>query len=185
MKDFIVQTLGTERLILRPLQSSDAPCIYKHFANDAKVTQYLTWQPHANVQETQQTIQKWIDNQTNTFAIELKSTHEVIGTIDTGHLDARTKSCEIGYVIGRQYWNQGYMTEAFSRLLDYLFDEVGLNRVRADCDARNKASSAVMKKCGLRLEACKRQDVWTNAGIGDREIYAILKMDLHPHHFYS
>ena len=102
MQDFIVQTLETERLILRPLQSSDAPCIYKHFANDAKVTQYLTWQPHANVQETQQTIQKWIDNQTNIFAIELKSTHEVIGTIDTGHLDARTKSCEIGYVIGRQ-----------------------------------------------------------------------------------
>ena len=51
MQDFIVQTLETERLILRPLQSSDAPCIYKHFANDAKVTQYLTWQPHANVQK--------------------------------------------------------------------------------------------------------------------------------------
>lgn len=185
MKEWFVQTLQSERLILRPLTLNDAPCLFNQFASDPQVTHYLSWKPHQNVEETTQIIQQWLDQKTNIFAIENKNTHEIMGTINVANIDQRTLSCEIGYALGSRFWNHGYMTEALNCLLHYLFDEVGFNRVRADCDARNKASSAVMKKCGMKFELCKLQNVWSNAGIGDREIYAILKGDQKANHFYS
>ena len=47
-------------------------------------------------------------------------------------------------------------------VLDYAFEEIGLNRVQAEVFAGNNASSAVLKKCGMSFEGIARQKYYKN-----------------------
>jgi ribosomal-protein-alanine N-acetyltransferase len=69
------------------------------------------------------------------------------------------------------------MTEAFKRVIRFLFDEVGVNRITATHDPRNPHSGDVMRKCGLRYEGTSRQAGRNMQGICDVSRYAILKED--------
>ena len=92
----------------------------------------------------------WISNYDNNnvynWVIELKETNEAIGSISVVNLEEMNKSCEIGYCIGSEYWSKGITTEALQNVIDYLFREVGVNRICAKHDIENMASGEVMKK---------------------------------------
>ena len=62
----------------------------------------------------------------------------------------------MGYWVGKQYWNQGFCTEAASALLAYGFEELDLNRICATHLVRNPASGRVMEKLGMRKEGVLR-----------------------------
>ena len=66
------------------------------------------------------------------------------------------------------------MSEALGAVIDFLFDEVGVNRVESRHDPRNPNSGAVMKKCGMKFEGTLRQSDRNNQGICDACYYAIL-----------
>ena len=57
------------------------------------------------------------------------------------------------------------MSEALGAVIDFLFDEVGVNRVESRHDPRNPNSGAVMKKCGMKFEGTLRQSDRNNQGI--------------------
>ena len=59
-------------------------------------------------------------------------------------------------------------------VMDFFFDEVGVNRVEARHDANNPHSGAVMKKCGMQYEGILRQSDRNNQGIVDAVWYGIL-----------
>jgi len=67
------------------------------------------------------------------------------------------------------------MVEAARAVLDTAFREVGLHRVWATCDPRNRASYRVMEKLGVRREAHFRQDVMEKGEWRDSYLYAILR----------
>jgi ribosomal-protein-alanine N-acetyltransferase len=87
------------------------------------------------------------------------------------------QAVEIGYCIGRAFWNQGILTEALNALIAFFFDQVGANRIAAHHDTRNPASGKVMLKSGMKFEGVARQAVLNNQGIYDAVQYAILKSD--------
>lgn len=66
------------------------------------------------------------------------------------------------------------MTESLQAVMDYLFDEVGMNRIEARHDPNNPHSGAVMKKCGMKYEGTMRQGDRNNQGICDACLYALL-----------
>lgn len=66
------------------------------------------------------------------------------------------------------------MSEALGAVINFLFDEVGVNRVESRHDPRNPNSGAVMKKCGMKFEGTLRQSDRNNQGICDACYYAIL-----------
>lgn len=80
----------------------------------------------------------------------------------------------IGYCIGTKWWHKGIMSEALGTVIDYLFDEIGMNRIESRHDVRNPHSGAVMKKCGMKYEGTLRQSDWNNQGINASCWYAIL-----------
>ena len=84
---------------------------------------------------------------------------------------------EIGYCIGRQWWHRGIMTEALQAVVDFLFREVGVNRVEARHDTNNPHSGDVMKKCGMQYEGTSRAADRNNQGICDMATYAILRSE--------
>lgn len=86
------------------------------------------------------------------FAIVLKSTGEVIGTIDYAETDSQTRSAEVGYQLGKAWWGCGYAAEALRELLKHCFETVKLNRVWADHDTSNPNSGKVMQKAGMIYE---------------------------------
>ena len=74
-------------------------------------------------------------------------------------------------------WGQGIMTEVLCAVLQYAFDEVGLNRVQAEVFDGNAASARVLEKCGMRCEGTLRQRVFNKGRFSDVRLYAILRGD--------
>jgi RimJ/RimL family protein N-acetyltransferase len=64
---------------------------------------------------------------------------------------------QLGYVLARQFWGNGYMTEALKTIIDWAFDQNDIYRVWAVCDIENTASARVMVKAGLEKEGILRR----------------------------
>jgi len=175
------KVLETDRLILRPFKLEDAQPMYDNWANDPEVTKYLTWTPHANVEATKSVLADWITPYERLdyykWAIVLKAIQEPVGGISAVNQQADIRMVEIGYCIGKNWWRQGYTSEALSALVRFFFEEVGVNRVEAGCDPRNPHSSQVMMKCGLKYEGTLRQAARNNQGFYDCCVYALLAED--------
>jgi RimJ/RimL family protein N-acetyltransferase len=82
---------------------------------------------------------------------------------------------EMGYWIGKPFWNHGYCTEAAKRLVRFGFEALQLNRILARHLSRNPASGRVMEKIGMQYEGCLRQHIKKWGVFEDLKIYAILK----------
>lgn len=185
MKHRGTEELNTGRLLLRRFTLKDADAVFTNYASEDEVTKYLRWKPHKNVFETESLLSDWIDRYSdNTFynwAIVIRESDELIGSITVVGLDEKTSKFHIGYCIGSSYWHRGYTSEAFSEVIDFLFTKVGAKRIESQHDPLNINSGKVMQKCGLKYEGTLRKADWNNTGIVDAAIYAILKEDYMGH----
>ena len=176
------QIINTDRLLLRRYKLTDAYDMFKNWANDCEVAKFLSWKPHNNVEVTKKIIEQWISEYKNNnvydWAIELKEIGEVIGGISIVKLDEKNYSCEIGYCMSRKYWGKGIMSEALRVVINYLFSEVGFNRIAAKHDTNNIASGKVMIKSGMKYEGTLREVKLRNdKEFYDLAVYGILKAD--------
>ena len=121
--------------------------------------------------------QAYANGETFDWAIAPKELGQVIGSIGPVSKREDIDMVHIGYCIGSRWWHQGFMTEAFSAVIDYLFTDCGVNRIETMHDPNNPHSGDVMKKCGLRYEGTSRQSDRNNQGICDAAHYAILRED--------
>lgn len=171
--------LETDRLVLRRAELSDVEYAYNNWCSEDVVTKYLRWPTHPNKDVTEYVIKSWIEEYGKPdfyqWMIELKELGEPVGTIAVVELNEKAEKVHIGYCIGSKWWHQGIMSEAFSRVIDFFFDEVKANRVEAQHDPNNPNSGKVMLKCGLKYEGTLRQNDWNNQGIVDASMYAILR----------
>ena len=178
MKHQGTKTIETPRLILRRFTLEDAPAMYRNWASDPEVTKFLTWPAHSSVEISRQVLLDWTGQYgEDTFyqwAIVPKNTGEPVGSIGAVCLNEQTQLVHIGYCIGAYWWHQGITSEAMKAVMDYFFDEIGVNRVESRHDPRNPNSGAVMRKCGMKFEGTLRQSDWNNQGICDASWYGIL-----------
>ena len=84
------------------------------------------------------------------FAIELDG--KLIGSISV-YLSDNRASGDLGWILNKKYWNNGYATEAAKALKDFALNILQVKKLTANCDYRNIASSRVMEKIGLKLES--------------------------------
>lgn len=175
------QTIETPRLILRRAQMADAQPMFANWASDLEVTKFLTWPAHSNPDVTKTLLQRWLDEYEKDddyqWMIVLKELGQPIGSIGVGAHHDQIGKAEIGYCIGKTWWHKGIMTEALKAVMDFLFREVGLNRIEARHDPNNPHSGGVMKKCGMQYEGTARAADRNNQGICDAAHYAILRSE--------
>ena len=144
--------LHTERLVLRRVALEDAEDIYNGWARDGEVTRYLTWKPHESVEITRKVVEMRLEDYKKPdcarYVIALAGTKNPIGMIDVvGFKDG----CPvIGYVLGREHHNKGYMTEALGAFIKELFKR-GYPALLIEADERNSASNRVIEKCGFKF----------------------------------
>ena len=173
--------IETERLILRRLTVNDSEVAFKNWCCNPNVARYTLWDAHKSVDTTINLYTAWekLYEKEDTFRwiVELKDTHDLIGTIDVA--DSHYLSfgaVEIGYCYGEDFWGKGYATEALKRVIKYLFDEVGLDVIYADHMEKNPNSGKVMKKSGMTYEGIRRGRVIDHDGIRNNLIsYSITK----------
>ncbi len=178
MKNLGTKNIETKRLTLRKFTPEDAENMYKNWAGDAEVTKYLTWPTHSSAEVSLMVINSWIkdysDDKNYQWCIELKSNGEAIGSISVVDLKENIEAVEIGYCIGRNYWNQGITTEAFEAVIKFFFEEVVINRIESRHDPLNSGSGKVMLKCGLKYEGTRVKADRNNSGICDVAMYGII-----------
>lgn len=182
MKHLGTKTIETERLLLRKTIDADAEYMFYNWANDGRVTKFLTWEPYENAQQLRESYHQYLmENRGKPdfydWKIELKSLGQPVGSIGVTAVHEEIEAVEIGYCLGYDWWHKGIMTEAFGAVIRYLFEEVGVNRIAAQHDPRNPHSGDVMKKCGLQYEGTLRQAGKNTQGLCDVATYAILKED--------
>jgi ribosomal-protein-alanine N-acetyltransferase len=181
MKNLGTKRIETKRLILRKFELTDAEVMYKNWASDDKVTKFLTWPTHKDIETSRKVTEMWVkdysEDKNYQWCIELKSIGEAIGSIGVVDYKENIEAVEIGYCIGRKFWNQGITTEAFKALIKFFFEEVGVNRIEARHDPLNQGSGKVMEKCGLIYEGTIKQGDWNNQGICDYSMYGLVRED--------
>ncbi|MFA0960667.1 GNAT family N-acetyltransferase [Roseivirga sp. BDSF3-8] len=178
-----IPTLHTDRLTLREVSSHDADGVFKVF-NDDEVTHFNFRNYLSNVRDARQRIQYWKTcyAQSQRLYWGVFQDDQFIGNIGLVHFDLRGDRLEIGYNLGREYWGHGLMNEALTRILDYLFAEIGVNRVDALVLPGNESSVKVLKnlnfkKDGILRGAAKKRD----EGYEDVILYGLVKKDFIHH----
>lgn len=175
-------TLYTERLILRPHVLDDAKELQRLFGDRAIADTmgnsvphpYENGMPEDWISQRQESFEK---GQTVDFAITHRLEGNIIGGIGFPRLDKLNENAEVGYWIGKPYWNQGYCTEAARAVLRYGFEVLGLNRIYAYHMTRNPASGRVMQKIGMKHEGYLRQHLERWGKFEDCELYGILRSE--------
>jgi ribosomal-protein-alanine N-acetyltransferase len=149
------QTIETLRLYLRKFRVEDAKDMFNNWAGDPEVCKYLLWGPHKDAEASRKRIRQWVSNydmdNSYVWAIELKSMNMAIGSISVEITYDSMLTCEVGYCIGKYYWNRGIMTEALQAVMHYLFYDVGYQHIQAKHDLMNPASGRVMQKAGMHF----------------------------------
>ena len=173
--------LTTDRLVLRPFSLTDAKDVQR-LAGDREVAA-TTQVPHPYEDGM---AEEWIGGHESAFqkgsevvlAITLRS-GGLVGAIGL-HINEEHRRGELGYWIGKAFWNRGFCTEAVRAVVRYGFQERRLNRIEARHMTRNPASGRVMEKAGMKLEGILRGQLLRSDSFEDVAIYGILACDLDP-----
>lgn len=171
--------LDTERLLLRKLSFKDAGAIYK-YGSDPEVTRFMLWETHRSINDTYNFIEFILEQYNMDTAAEwvitLKNSGEVVGTIGLNSL-SRHFCCELGYTLSKDYWGQGIMPEAASKVLQFAFEDMKVNRVESMHFVGNEKSGRVMQKIGMKYEGCLRKKIFAKGKYHDCAIYSKLAQE--------
>ena len=143
------EVISTKGLVLRRPRLSDANDIFDNYAADPEVTRYVTWRPYTDRSEVapflQSRLARWDSGEEFSWAITRAEEDRVIGMIGCR---VREHAADIGYVMSRNYWNRGYITEAAKAVVDWAGNLEFIYRVWAVCDVENRLPRASSKKWG-------------------------------------
>ena len=172
--------LLTERLLLRSLILEDATDVQR-LAGEYDVASTLLRIPHPYEDGMAEEwihscYEKFEKDEALNFAITLRTDKNFIGAIGL-ELEPENERAELGYWIGKSYWNRGYATEAASAVVAYSFKVLKLNRIYAYHFTRNPASGRVLEKVGMRYEGYRRQHTKKWDKFEDSMGYGMLKTD--------
>ena len=110
------------------------------------------------------------------LAITLKESGLLIGSVGL-YVNKIHQNAELGYWIGKDYWGNGYCSEAVSGIINYAFTHMNLNKIFANFLTRNSASGRVLIKNGFNKEGFFFFYIKYADSFEDVEFYSLLKED--------
>jgi RimJ/RimL family protein N-acetyltransferase len=82
---------------------------------------------------------------------------------------------EIGYWLGKPFWNKGIMTDVVKKVCEIGFEEFNLTRIEAMVFNRNTASKKVLYKAGFVLEGTLKKFYLKDDKFIDADLFARLR----------
>jgi RimJ/RimL family protein N-acetyltransferase len=118
---------------------------------------------------------QFLEKKNVVFAIRSRD-GALLGAINLG-LSLDDRRGELGYWIGLPHWNQGICTQAVGRVIQYGFEDLGLNRIYARHLSINPASGRAMEKNGMKKEGVQREHFMKDGVFMDVVEYGILRAE--------
>jgi RimJ/RimL family protein N-acetyltransferase len=112
------------------------------------------------------------------LAICTRVDQKYVGNIYLTDIDFFNRHASSSILIGdKDYWGNGYATEAMLLILHHAFFELGLERIEARQLLSNQASIKLHQKCGYKVEGTLRKVVFKNGQLVDLNVMACLRND--------
>lgn len=131
---------------------------YAEFAADADVMRYIgVAGPLSYAQATERLaryVRCWDEHGLGMFGVRLRDEQVPVGWAGLQPLNG-TAEIEVGYAFGKTAWGRGYATEVASAVVQWGFEDRGLDRIVAVASAENAGSRHVMDKLGMRYEGVR------------------------------
>ena len=142
--------IETSDLLLRPWGTTDADSLFQ-VANDDEVARMTGWEVHTSPEYSRRVITDILHDD---YAIIPKVYRRAAGSIgmkygDRTNFPIGEDECELGYWIGREFWNRGYVTQAAKALIAATFQRTNVKGIWCICLLDNPASARVQDKCGF------------------------------------
>lgn len=138
--------IETERLRLSPLVEADADDCQALFERDWEAVKQTGQIPYPATKDAMQVwIRKCNGPGSHAFLVSSKLEHKSIGVIGFG---GSSTIAELGYILGRAFWGQGYATEAVNAMIQKA-RSLGLGGLQAFSFVENPASARVLEKAGF------------------------------------
>jgi ribosomal-protein-alanine N-acetyltransferase len=163
--------LETPRLVVRPGVTGDASAIVRFFQENRE---HLTpWWPRWNeasfsepfwertVRSHQDDFRQ--DRAVRFFLFDKSEPGEIIGLANFNQIvRGVAHSCVLGYGLAKRKEGAGYMTEALTAAIRYIFEEENLHRIGANYIPRNERSGGVLKRLGFVQEGYAKEYLFIN-----------------------
>ena len=166
-------------LWMRPLAEQDIASILEYvYAPEIAANTFVPhpYSPEAAHEFVRKASEDWRNGKDYTFAI-IEARSDCFAGVMGIHLVPEHQRAEVGYWLGRPFWGRGLATQALRLLIQFGFEELGLNRIAAGHFAHNPASGRVMQKANMRYEGTRRAYHFHRDGFKDSVWYAILRED--------
>lgn len=172
--------INTKRLFFRTISLIDLEDIHR-LHSLPETDKFNTLGMPEGIETTKKILAEWITAQkqnprkTFIFTINLIETNQLIGLIAINLGKPIYRTAEVWYKTHKDYWGNGYTTEALKQIINFGFNELNLHRIEAGCATENLASIRVLEKVGMIREGMKRKILPIRGSWKDNYFYAILE----------
>lgn len=130
---------------------------YLVMVNDSEIQKFISHKERVYTREDEiNWIKAKLEKKAYVFSMIDKDTNEFIGNIEL--MDVENKSAEVGICITKSMQDKHYGTEALKRLIEYSFNELGLEKLTAVVFSNNPRSIHTTEKVGFR----RLGDAWVD-----------------------
>ncbi|MCR5875654.1 GNAT family N-acetyltransferase [Phenylobacterium sp. J426] len=168
--------LETERLRLDPLNAADAEAIFP-VLGDPEVLSYWDAPEHDDPDVVAKVVGGQVEAMTAGramhWAIRTLADRAFVGCFDLTEIDRRHRRAEIGFMLSRDAWGQGYGLEAMRTVIAYAASN-GLRKLAARTHLGNRRSEAVLEKLGFEEEGLLRGHILEDGERRDCRLWGLL-----------
>lgn len=172
--------LTTPRLMLRRMTIEDARDMFE-YARNPDVARYTLWDHHTSIDDSVRYLncatRSYENGEIENWGIVYRENNKFIGTCGFYSWLPEHFRAELQYALSADYSGRGIMSEAVDEVIRFGFENMGLNRIAANCMPENIASERVLQKAGMRFEGVMREGVYAKGRFHNLKVYAILKED--------
>lgn len=171
-----------EEITLRKIVVSDLDSLFEIYSNE-KLFQYSP----VNLKKNKDTVANMIGHFERDFnkrkeiflGICLNSEpNNIVGVAEIFDYSHDVNMITIGYRLSDRFWGKGIATKTVKVMTEYLFNDIGINRIQAFVMPENIKSQNVLQRNSFVKEGIIRQGyVWKGQGVVDLILYSLLKAD--------
>ncbi len=172
-----VGCITATRTALREVSAADLDDLIE-INGDPEVTRFLPYETWSSASDASAWLQRMTGLAASGSARQLvivrRTDSKVIGTVLVFKYEEGSQRIELGYVLGRRHWRQGYAAEALRALIGHVFGEWGIRRIEAEVNPLNLASNALLRSLGFTHEGTLRERWFAKGQVYSVNAYGLL-----------
>lgn len=166
-----------KKVLLRELRESDMP-VFNNLMNSSDVEQFVVgWSKPVTMAEQVSWFQNLKNDDSIRYTISNIEDNEVLGTLIISKIDWKNRCCGLDIKLTSNSRGKGIGNESIGLAIDYIFNELGLNRIGVSILDSNIPSQKLFKKNGFIEEGKMRKAIFKNGKYNNLLIFSLLKED--------